>query len=298
MVKLNDSWDKISRKYQMYLLLERHLSKSSIESYMCDIEQFALFATENQAESPTQVTSTTVEGWLSKLYHQGLSATSQARMLSGVKGLFNFMIFNEMITTSPCEFISAPKLSRKLPSILSLEEIDSIITSIDNTTSKGLRDRAIIEVLYSCGLRVSEATTLRISDLFFAEGYIRVMGKGRRERLVPLSPVAIQSIEEYLELRDSKGYNSEELFLNNRGRALTRVMIFTLIRDYAQRCGITKSISPHTFRHSFATHLLEGGASIREVQQMLGHENIVTTEIYTHLESEGLLHVLEEHLLQ
>ncbi|MFR9649809.1 MAG: site-specific tyrosine recombinase/integron integrase [Rikenellaceae bacterium] len=298
MVELNDCWDKISRQYHTYLLLERHLSKSSIESYMRDVEQFALFTIEQGSASPLLVERSMVEDFLAHLYHQGLSATTQARMLSGVKGLFNFMIMSKMITASPCEFISAPKLSRTLPSLLSLDEIDRLIASIDNTTSKGLRDRAIIEMLYSCGLRVSEATSLRISDLFFAEGYVRVMGKGRRERLVPLSDIAVERIEEYIEVRDTKGLNSEELFLNNRGRALTRVMIFTLIRDYAQRCGITKSISPHTFRHSFATHLLEGGASIREVQQMLGHENIVTTEIYTHLESEGLLHVLEEHILQ
>ncbi len=265
---------------------------------MSDVELFATFIIDRWDIPPQEVERYMVEAFLKELYDLGRRTTTQARQLSGVKGLFNFMILNSMIESSPCEFITSPKLQRNLPSILTIEEINSLLASIDSSTAKGVRDVAIIELLYSCGLRASEATSIRVSDLFFAEEYIRVMGKGGRERLVPLNQIVIERIEKYLELRDTRGHNSDELFLNNRGTALSRVMLFTMIRKYAALCGITKSISPHTFRHSFATHLLEGGASIREVQQMLGHENIVTTEIYTHLENEHLLHILEEHLLQ
>ncbi len=298
MAEIEQNWEKLLRSFHSYLLLERHLSKSSIESYLCDANLFARFIVESYGVYAHNVEAKMVEEYLQHLYNNERKASSQARTLSAIKSLFNYLLVSEQVESSPCEFISAPKLQRHLPDILTIEEIDALISSIDATTAKGSRDRAIIEMLYSCGLRVSEATKLRLCDIFFAEGYIRVMGKGRRERLVPLSATVTKRIEEYLPLRDERGQNSEELFLNNRGKALTRVMVFTLIRGYALECGITKSISPHTFRHSFATHLLQGGASIREVQQMLGHENIVTTEIYTHLDREHLLQILEKHLLQ
>ncbi len=289
-------WRNAWRNYHTYILLERHLSKSSIEAYASDIEAFADFVQRTYNVPPAEVTREMVEAYLADLYDRGQASSSQSRHLSGVKGLFNHMVLTRLIATSPCEFITSPKQQRHLPSVLSIEQIDALLNSIDTSTPKGLRDCAIIELLYSCGLRVSEAITLRMSDIYFAEGVLRVMGKGSKERLVPLSEVAQKRIEEYLQVRDSKGYNEEVLFLNNRGRALTRVMLFTMIRQYAAACGIVQKISPHTFRHSFATHLLEGGASIREVQQMLGHENITTTEIYTHLESSHLQDVVERCL--
>ncbi len=289
-------WREAWRNYHTYILLERHLSKSTIEAYKSDIEAFAEFAMREYNVPPAEVTRAIVEAYLADLYARGQASSSQSRHLSGVKGLYNYMVLTRKIVASPCEFITAPKQQRHLPSVLSIEQIDGLIDSIDSSTPKGVRDRAIIELLYSCGLRVSEAITLRMSDIYFTEGVLRVTGKGSKERLVPLSEVVQRRIEEYLKLRDSKGSNEEVLFLNNRGRALTRVMLFTMIRRYAEGCGITQKISPHTFRHSFATHLLEGGASIREVQQMLGHENITTTEIYTHLESGHLLDVVERCL--
>ena len=200
-----------------------------------------------------------------------------------------------MIETSPAEFVEAPKSSRPLPDTLSVEEIDRMIGSIETSTPKGLRDRAILELLYSCGLRVSELCDMCIGDLFFGEGYIRVMGKGNKQRLVPISSVARDRIQLYLETRE-RNRRQDTLFLNNRGTQLTRVMIFTIIKQAAKRAGIEKNISPHTFRHSFATHLLEGGAGIRQVQELLGHENISTTEIYTHLGEKQLRETLEEHL--
>ena len=239
-----------------------------------------------------------VERYMSWLYDRGSEKSSQARYLSGVKSFFNFMLIEEMIDLSPAEHIAAPKPSRALPDVLSIEEIDAMISSIDASTAKGLRDRAILELLYSCGLRVSELCELKIGDLFFGEGYIRVIGKGDKQRLVPISGVARDRIQLYMELRQGKKHSGEYLFLNNRAKPkpLTRVMVFTIIKQAALRADIQKPVSPHTFRHSFATHLLEGGANIRQVQELLGHESILTTEIYTHLDTSHLRETLEEHL--
>ncbi len=206
------------------------------------------------------------------------------------------MLLNDLISSSPAELVEAPKAGRKLPDTLSVDEIDRLIGSIDPSTCKGLRDRAILEVLYSCGVRVSELCDLKIGDLFFGEGYIRIIGKGDKQRLVPVSGIARDRIQLYLETRRDERSNEATLFLNNRGGRLTRVMIFTIIKQAALRAGIDKRISPHTFRHSFATHLLEGGANIRQVQELLGHENILTTEIYTHLDSSHLRETLEAHM--
>ena len=206
------------------------------------------------------------------------------------------MLLNDLISSSPAELVEAPKAGRKLPDTLSVDEIDRLIGSIDPSTCKGLRDRAILEVLYSCGVRVSELCDLKIGDLFFGEGYIRIIGKGDKQRLVPVSGIARDRIQLYLETRRDERSNEATLFLNNRGGRLTRVMIFTIIKQAALRAGIDKRISPHTFRHSFATHLLEGGANIRQVQELLGHENILTTEIYTHLDSSHLRETLETHM--
>lgn len=289
-------WEDITRKYRIYIKLERRLSNNSVESYMRDIGAFAQYVLDNEDLPPRKVDQPMIEQYMTTVFDKGVAKSTQARILSSLRSFFGYLQLNDIIEASPLEFIEAPHPARKLPEVLSIEEIDRIISVIDPSTTKGLRDRAIIELLYSCGLRVSEATELRLCDLFFGEGYIRVVGKGEKQRLVPISPLARERIHLYLEQRESNGNSEESLFLNNRGRSLTRVMLFTLLKRAAEAAGITKSVSPHTLRHSFATHLLEGGASIRQVQEMLGHESIVTTEIYTHLNSEKLHETVEKYL--
>lgn len=286
---------EISRSYRTYMRLEKHLSKNTIDSYMRDLAQFAHFILRMYDVHPKRVEPEMIRNYLTRMYDLGREKSSQARALSSIKSFFNCLILNDVIEASPAELIEAPKPSRPLPDTLSTAEIDRLIGSIDSSTTKGLRDRAILEVLYSCGLRVSELCDLRIGDLFFGEGYIRITGKGDKQRLVPVSSMARERIQLYLDRRREK-FRDEVVFLNNRGQRLTRVMIFTIIKQAAQRAGIVKKISPHTFRHSFATHLLQGGASIRQVQELLGHENILTTEIYTHLNTEHLRQTLETHL--
>lgn len=276
--------------------LEKHLSDNTIESYMRDLAQFAHYILRMYDVPPKKVEPEMISNYMSRLYELGREKSSQARALSGIKSFFNYLLLEEIIDSSPAELIEAPKSSRPLPDTLSTEEIDRLIGSIEDNTTKGLRDRAILEVLYSCGLRVSELCDLKLGDLFFGEGYIRVIGKGDKQRLVPVSSIARSRIQLYMDVRSKERRKEEILFLNNRGKKLTRVMIFTIIKQAAQRAGIDKKISPHTFRHSFATHLLEGGANIRQVQELLGHENILTTEIYTHLDDSHLRKTLEEHL--
>lgn len=288
-------WAEISRGYRRYMRLQKQLSTNTIDSYMRDLAQFAHFILRQYDLQPKQVEQPMISKYMARLYELGREKSSQARSLSSIKSFFNYMLLENMIETSPAEFVEAPKSSRPLPDTLSVEEIDRMIGSIETSTPKGLRDRAILELLYSCGLRVSELCDMCIGDLFFGEGYIRVMGKGNKQRLVPISSVARDRIQLYLETRE-RNRRQETLFLNNRGTQLTRVMIFTIIKQAAKRAGIEKNISPHTFRHSFATHLLEGGAGIRQVQELLGHENISTTEIYTHLGEKQLRETLEEHL--
>ncbi len=295
MAEPKDIWSEISRGYRAYLRLEKHLSANTIDSYMRDLAQFAHFVLRFYGTTPQEVTQQTVERYMSWLYERGREKSSQARSLSGIKSFFNFMLLNDMIETSPAEMVEAPKAGRPLPDTLTVEEIDRLIGSIDPATQKGLRDRAILELLYSCGLRVSELCDLKIGDLFFGEGSIRVTGRGDKKRLVPVGDIARARVQLYLETRRAAA-SGDTLFLNNRGRRLTRVMIFTIIRQAAMRAGIGKRISPHTFRHSFATHLLEGGANIRQVQELLGHENILTTEIYTHLDSTHRRDTVEEHM--
>lgn len=289
-------WAEISRRYRTYIKLEKRLSANTVESYMRDLEQFAHFVLRMWDVPPRKVESQMIERYMAWLYDRGCEKSSQARALSGLKSFFNYLLLTDAIESSPLEFIEMPKFSRRLPDVLSTAEIDRILAAIDRTTPKGVRDDAMLELLYSCGLRVSELISLRLCDLFFGEGYIRVIGKGDKQRLVPISAAARDRIQLYLEKRRSARTGEEVVFLNNRGKQLTRVMIFTILKEAARRAGITKRISPHTFRHSFATHLLEGGASIRQVQEMLGHENILTTEIYTHLDREHLRHTVEEHL--
>ena len=289
-------WNEISRSYRKHLLLEKHLAQNSIESYMSDLAKFAHFILRMYDLPPKEVATEHIQKYMIRLYDEGREKSSQARALSSIKSFYNFLLLEGKIDASPAELIETPKSSRPLPDTLTTEEIDRIIGSIDDSTTKGLRDRAILEVLYSCGLRVSELCDLRLSDLFFGEGHIRVIGKGDKQRLVPISGVARDRIQLYQEKRREMRSTSDILFLNNRGKRLTRIMIFTIIKQATQRAGIDKKVSPHTFRHSFATHLLEGGAGIRQVQELLGHESILTTEIYTHLDTSHLRQTLEEHL--
>ena len=296
MAENTKKWEEEARRYRIYIRLEKRLSENTVASYMRDLGQFAHFILRQYDVAPRKVEPQMVERYMGWLYERGREKASQARALSGVKSFFNYLLVGDKIEASPAEFVNAPKFGRQLPDVLSTEEIDRIIAAVDTSTTKGLRDSAMLEVLYSCGLRASELTSLRMSDLFFGEGYIRVIGKGDKQRLVPISSVARDKIQRYLEKRREIRTSDDAVFLNNRGTRLTRVMLFTIIRQAARRAGITKHISPHTFRHSFATHLLEGGASIRQVQEMLGHESILTTEIYTHLDNDRLRETVEKHL--
>ncbi len=299
MAENTKKWVEAGRRYRTYIKLEKRLSANTVESYMRDLRQFAHYVLRQWDVAPRKVEREMIERYIGWLYERGREKTSQARQLSGIRSFYNFLLLEEKIETSPAEFIEAPKVGRHLPDVLTTQEVDLLIGAIDRTTAKGRRDSAMLEVLYSCGVRVSELTSLRISDLFFGEGYIRVIGKGDKQRLVPVSAAARDRIQDWLEDRramNTKGKDREIVFLNNRGGRLSRVMIFTIIRQAAQRAGIEKKIGPHTFRHSFATHLLAGGASIRQVQEMLGHESILTTEIYTHLDRDHLRRTVEEHL--
>lgn len=285
-------WQKFSRNYHSYIKLVRSLSANTVESYMRDMEQFARYVVEAYELSPLDIEQRHVEAYLVELYELEISATSSARVLSSIKSYYDYLVIEGLLDSSPAQFVVAPKAGRHLPDVLSVADIDLIINAIEGDTTKAVRDRAIIELLYSCGLRVSELTSLRITDLFFGEGYIRVVGKGDKQRLVPISDLARLRIEAYLELRGGESSVVDTLFLNNRGRGLTRVMIFTIIKRAVALAGISATVSPHTFRHSFATHMLEGGASIRQVQEMLGHASITTTEIYTHVSGEHLRETL------
>ncbi len=288
MAENTKKWEETGRRYRTYIKLEKRLSANTVESYMRDLRQFAHFILRMYDVAPAKVEEPMIRRYMAWLYDRGREKTSQARALSGVRSFFNFLMLNDRIESSPAEFVPAPKFGRQLPDVLTTDEIDRIVAAADAPTTKGLRDSAMLETLYSCGLRVSELTSLRMQDLFFGEGYIRVTGKGDKQRLVPISAAARDRIQLYLEKRRAARTGEETLFLNNRGGQLTRVMIFTILKEAARRAGIDKRISPHTFRHSFATHLLEGGASIRQVQEMLGHESILTTEIYTHLDNSRL----------
>jgi integrase/recombinase XerD len=294
MAEIAKKWEKIRGEYLRYIKLERRLSDNSVDAYMRDFDEFRHFILRHWNVAPEHVATENIERYLSWLYAEGRSEASQARHLSGVKSFYNFMLFKERVEQLPTEGVVMPKIGRALPDTLTLEEIDAMLLTFDINTSKGCRDSAIVEVLYSCGLRVSELTSLRLQDLFFGEGYIRVVGKGDKQRIVPVSSAARDKIQLYMEFRRPKHKSEATLFLNNRGEALTRVMVFNIIKSAARDAGIDKKISPHTLRHSYASHLLDGGANIRQVQELLGHESIETTEIYTHLESRRLRSVVEE----
>ena len=287
-------WEKISGEYRRYIKFERRLSDNSVDAYMRDFEEFSHFVMRHWNVIPEKVASEHIERYMAWLYDEGLSSASQARRLSGVKSFYNFLLLKDRVEQLPTEGVVAPKAGRILPDTLTIDEIDAMLATFDIRESKGCRNSAIVEVLYSCGLRVSELTSLRLQDLFFGEGYIRVIGKGDKQRIVPVSSAARDKIQLYMEFRTPKRSSEPVLFLNNRGTPLTRVMVFNIIKAAASNAGIAKQISPHTLRHSYATHLLEGGANIRQVQELLGHESIETTEIYTHLNSRRLRTVVED----
>lgn len=285
------NWERYIKQFVHYLKIERSLAENSILAYQQDIEKLkdACVARELSAET---VSTNDLKTFIAGLYDLGLSARSQARIISGWKQFFDFLLLEDIRKDDPSENLDLPKIGRKLPEVLTIEEIDRIVAVIDLGKAEGQRNRAIIETLYSCGLRVSELVNLKLQDCFFEEGFIRVIGKGNKERLVPVSPSVIEEVGDYLvnhrpELPIKRGQEAY-VFLNRRGAQLTRVMIFTLIKNYTAFAGIRKNISPHTFRHSFATHLIEGGANLRAIQEMLGHESITTTEIYTHLDQRFL----------
>ena len=294
MAECTKKWEEIAREYRRYIRLEKNLSPNTVESYMRDLAEFAHFVLRMYDVPPQRVEPQMIERYMAWLYDQGRRRTSQARRLSGIKSFYNYLLLGDRIDTLPTEFVESPKFGRTLPDVLTVEEVDRIISVIDISTAKGIRDSAMLEVLYSCGLRVSELTSLRLGDLFFGEGYIRIVGKGDKERIVPVSSAARDKVQLYMERRKPRRDSEDTLFLNNRGQALTRIMVFTIIRKAALMAGIDKRISPHTFRHSYATHLLEGGASIRQVQELLGHENIMTTEIYTHVDRARLRETIED----
>lgn len=289
--------DNIVRKYKNYLLLEKSLSPNSIDAYMTDLAKLSGFL-QNENLKVEDVTLDNLQQFVAQLYDIGINARSVARIISGIKSFYDFLVLDGYMQNDPTELLDSPKIGLKLPTVLALDEIEKLMSVIDLSTKEGQRNRAILETLYSCGLRISELTPLKFSDLFFDEGFIKVQGKGSKQRLVPISHTAINEIEKYLiyrkEINVKKG-SEDALFLSNRGTAISRIMIFHFIKEYAMQAGIKKTISPHTFRHSFATHLLEGGANIRAIQLMLGHEKITTTEIYTHMDREYLRQEIIEH---
>lgn len=287
-------WERVKVEYLRYIKTQRRLSENTVDAYGRDFVKFSHFVCRHWDVAPEDVESTMIERYMSWLYDQGHSRASQARHLSGIKSFYNFLLLGDRVDRLPTESVDAPKAERLLPDVLTLEEIDAMLQTFDLTTSKGCRDSAIVEVLYSTGLRVSELTSLRINDLFFGEGYVRVVGKGDKQRVVPIGSAARDKIQLYMELRHPKHRTEVTLFLNNRGEPLTRVMVFNIIRQAAALAGINKQISPHTLRHSYATHMLEGGANIRQVQELLGHESIATTEVYTHLDRKHLRGVVED----
>lgn len=292
-------WNYRIKQFEHYLKLERSLSANSIEAYLHDVIKLKQFLEiSNSGLGPDAVSNTNIREFIEYINEMGMSAHSQGRILSGLKAFYRYLLLEEIIDEDPTTFIEGPKLGRKLPDTLSYHEIEQILNAIDLSTPEGARNRAMLETLYSSGLRVSELIDLRISNLYRDIGFIRVFGKGNKERLVPVGSDALKYMTIYLEeirchVTVQKGFE-DFIFLNRRGRKLSRVMVFTIIRDLVSKLGMEKKVSPHTFRHSFATHLIEGGADLRAVQEMLGHESITTTEIYTHLDRDYLKQIIRE----
>ncbi|MEI9918051.1 MAG: site-specific tyrosine recombinase XerD [Bacteroidota bacterium] len=292
------NWDSYIKQFSNYLKLERSLSANSVEAYTRDVEKLNQYLEMKTPTSPMKVNAKQLQGFIEYINELGMSAYSQARILSGVKAFYKFLMIEELVENDPTSLIEGPKLGRKLPDTLEYPEIVKLLEAIDMSKPEGARNRAMLEVLYSSGLRVSELVDLRMANVYPDIGFLRVIGKGNKERLVPCGKDALKFLKSYVEeirvhvpiQKDFESY----VFLNRRGKKLTRVMVFMVIKDLAERIGLKKSISPHTFRHSFATHLIEGGADLRAVQEMLGHESITTTEIYTHLDRDYLRQVIQE----
>ena len=285
------SWETSIKGFKSYLQIERSLSDNSVQAYIRDVKKFANYAIPIEL-SELKVTRVDISNFLAQINQKNISSRSQARIISGIKAFYKYLIMEDYLKINPTELIESPKIGLKLPDTLSLIEIDKLIAAVDLSNKQGERNRAILETLYSCGLRVSELVNLQLSNIHFKEGYLKVTGKGGKERLSPIGGRAIKYLTIYInEVRNHqkiKKGNEDFVFLNNRGAKLTRVMIFIIIQKLTEKIGLKKKISPHTFRHSFATHLIEGGADLRAVQEMLGHESITTTEIYTHLDNEYL----------
>ena len=293
-------WEPYKKGFKAYLQLEKSLSDNSVEAYLRDIEKLTeYFQQSNNLKTPAETQLKDLEKFLKWITELGLNATSQARIISGIRAFYKYCLLENIVAKDPTFLLEAPKLKRALPDILSFEEIEDVLSQIDLSKPEGGRNKAIVETMYSCGLRVSEIVNLKISNLHLEVGFIRVIGKGDKERLVPVGKSAVKFINIYKnKIRvhtNATAGNEDILFLNNRGSKLSRVMIFLIIKDLVKKAGIKKNISPHTFRHSFATHLIEGGADLRAVQEMLGHESITTTEIYTHLDREFLRKTLEKY---
>lgn len=292
-------WQSYMKGFKAYLQLEKSLSRNSVEAYLRDVQMLAGFISgEKEPVALEEIGLSHLQRFLQSVSELNFAATSQARVISGIKAFFQYLILEEVITVNPTELLEAPKLKRKLPDVLGVEEVELLFTGIDHSKTEGQRNRAILEVMYSCGLRVTELIGLQLTNMYLDVGFIRVIGKGNKERLIPIGDEAIKYIGLYRDhirnkVQPEKGHENT-LFLNKRGKGLSRVMIFYIIKEAALKAGITKNVYPHTLRHSFATHLVEGGADLRAVQEMLGHESITTTEIYTHLDRNFLRQTLEK----
>lgn len=292
-------WQHALQDYRHYLKLERGLSANSIENYSMDVLKLIKYLNFNEIEvNPLHINDKTIQEFIYDA-SKNLNARSQSRLISGLRSFFSFLVFEDYRKDNPLDLMESPKIGRKLPDTISIAEVDRIIAAIDLSKNEGERNRAIIETLYGCGLRVSELIDLKISDLFFEEGFIKVTGKGDKQRFVPISEYTVRYINIYKDQirnhQEIKPEATDTLFLNRRGNKLTRAMIFTIVRQLTEAAGIRKKVSPHTFRHSFATHLLENGADLRAIQQMLGHESITTTEVYVHVDRTHLKKVMEDY---
>ena len=296
-MKSKENPDDILRKYKVYLKLEKSLSDNTVNAYLADIHKLYQFLAEEQIR-PQDATLENLETFSATLRDLGIQPRSQARILSGIRSFYHYLILDDYLEADPSELLESPQVGLHLPEVLTIEEIDNLIESIDLSTKEGQRNRTILETLYSCGLRVSELCNLKISDLYLEEGFIKVEGKGNKQRLIPISPRAIRELQLYFIDRNQfsikKDYE-DYVFISKRGTNISRIMVFHIIKTLAEAIGLKKTISPHTFRHSFATHLLEGGANLRAIQCMLGHENIGTTEIYTHIDKSRLRSEIIEH---
>lgn len=293
------NWEEGKKGFENYLRLEKSLSQNSVAAYVNDISKLIVFLENNYTRmNPLKVKLEQLKGFIAWLNERQISPRTQARTISGIKSFYKYLLIEGKLTSDPTALMESPKIGRKLPDVLSMEEIDQLIDAVDLGKPEGQRNKAMLETLYSCGLRVSELVGLKITNLFFEQGFIKVEGKSDKERLVPVSGKAIEEVNRYLGGYRKKLNVSKEseniLFLNRRGKKLSRVMIFTIIKNLAEKIGMEKSISPHTFRHSFATHLINGGADLRAVQEMLGHESILTTEIYTHLDRDYLKSTIQQ----